>query len=445
MFKTRLKQWNYTKNYTANEVAKYFRLKRRREAAGEISELQAVDDVEFRRVERYLKRKNARLDAMEQASTQFAVQRRLSSTAPSLKMSKLFEDPEVIFISIRDFVAGSFDNGTWVLEDGFTIYSSNISGGQYAILDLDACLYTVSNILKCNTMYQAGPVLLQGFSLIERCLREAHVHTLHIVFRHVLKLKHQWPEVANSLLRQFARLAAVILPRMHPLRQILNRLASLDPVNLDSTILIAWKSTLDQLEGISGPRNSTLLDLLEDFELSSVDYSSEQSQRIYNNLVEMLRLCEVQYSKFDAKTLGVLFLLMRNRYYSEADEEAESLAIDICERADLLTLQSYAMSGTDSTPAAEYKASALEYMAYIQYSDARSELAEENFRQLIKIKISQNGWTHPNIMWSLVTMEKWLTEWGKPNRAAEIRTQIVEIVDSMEMGRELPIPDYWKI
>ena len=64
MFKTRLKQWNYTKNYTANEVAQYIRLKRRREATGEMSESQAVDDVEFQRVERYLKRKNARLDSM---------------------------------------------------------------------------------------------------------------------------------------------------------------------------------------------------------------------------------------------------------------------------------------------------------------------------------------------------------------------------------------------
>ena len=445
MFKTRLKQWNYTKNYTASEVAKYIRLKRRREATGEMSELQTVDDVEFQRVERYLKRKNARLDSMERASTRFALQRRLSSPASSLQMPKLFEDPEIIFSSICDFVAGSFDNGTWVLEDNFTIYSSKISGGEHAIIDLNACLRSVLDMLKRSTMYQAGPVLLQGFSLIERCLLEVHVQTLNVVFYHVLKLKHQWPEVVNSLLRQFSRLAAVILPRMHPLRQIFNRLASLDPVNLDSTILIAWKSTLDQLEGISGPRNATLLDLWVVFELSSVDYSSEQSQRTYNNLVEMLRLFEVQYSKFGAKTLRVLILLMKNQYVRDADEEAESLARDICERADLLTLQSHSMSETDSTTASIYKAMALEFMAYIQYFDKRCELAEENLRQSIKIRISQFGWTAPDTMDGLVTLESWLTEWRKPNQAAEIRTQILELVDSMESGRKLPTPEYWRI
>jgi hypothetical protein len=361
MFKTRLKQWDFKKNCTADEVARFLRFKRYREAAVYSSESKTAGrDVEFERVERYIKRKTAQLESMEEASLKFTLQHRLRSPTPTLQNPKVLENPEIIFASIRDYVIGSVDNGTWILRDEFTIENYKDSIGEDAVSQLNSYITSAMNMLIDSTVYQAGPVLLQGFSLIEQCLQEDHFRTLTTIFSLMHDLQHWWPEVAKSFLNQFANLALAILPRMHPLRQILKRLSLLDSADLENTIRIAWRSMLDQFESISGPRNAVLLELWASFDRICGDPSSELSQRRYENLLEKFQYYEVTYSKNDPRTLIALILLVESQYARMEYKETERLATEICTRIDQSKSQARSINRLDSAFLDYYKALALE-------------------------------------------------------------------------------------
>ena len=455
MYKTRLKQWGYTRYCTADEVAKFLRQRRQREAAGEKSGSQAGDEAEFKRVQRYIKRKTAHLESMEEIRLKC---RRQSSPLPSLKRPKVFEDSEIIFTCIRDYVNGSFDNGTWALtNEGFGIRMQKEATEEPASLRLGRYLTSAELMLKQSRVCQAGQILLQAFSNIEQCLQEEDVFTLPHLFDHLLKLLHRWPDIANSLLRQFVNIAMILLPRMHPLCQILKRLAWLEPANMEFTILTAWKGTLDHLESITGSMNADLLGMWGSLFVQSRSHRSESfsqlSQGFCEKLDELHRFCEVKYSKIDKRTFEVVRIFMYFLYFiRDADEEVETLATDLCERVDLFQSQDQPAREMETihreqnkATALRYKAIALRYKAFIQCIDGRNELAVSSLRQAIKILALVYGWRGPEVLGWLILLEQWLTRWDYLSSAAELRHEIMEILDAIESDIELPVPEQWRI
>lgn len=424
MFTRRFRQWGFRKNYNTDQVAKILRLKRGAEAAGESSNSGMWEqDVDYERFERYMKRKAGQLESLETVIQRLRFRCRHPSPALLLQTPKVLEDPEVIFISIRDYVSGSFNTGTWISRDDFSLGTAKYPDVADTVTRIDDGLLTAIQLLNESAMHQAGIVLVEGFSHIEQCLRDNDPETLTMVFKYIIKLCHQWPEVVSLLLKQFVDLATVILPQMHPLREILKRIVSLDPESLKYTISITWKSMLDQFESSLGSTHPVILWLWGTFDQTCVDFVPGLQERIVKNLQELLRYSEAQFSRQDVRTLRVLYYL--TLYCTMNDE---TYATEIITRTNLLETEFNLWGDVDRFRVTKFRLSALITLAYVQYWDDRRELAERHKNQCIDICASLYGWAHPSTVGQLIELDWWLEEWGELSKSAEVEKKISKIL-----------------
>ncbi|KAH8807989.1 Clr5 domain-containing protein [Xylogone sp. PMI_703] len=245
MYKQRIEQWGFRKNCNAKEAQRILRSRREKEALGSVTDMTAEQTIDQQMLFRYMKWK---------------MLSKCSSYPPrSLSSPEVLQNPEIIITSIIQYVSGSFEVGTWFSLD--SIFIGNLRASNSSAFKMYNYLVTAFSMLEKSNMYCAGLLLSRAFSLIEDLILEEDPSMLPRLFQVILPFSSQYPDIISLYIRHFSNMASVLLAMNHPLCQILMRLYALESSIFESTISVAWESTLDQLQNYLTPGNVILLDL----------------------------------------------------------------------------------------------------------------------------------------------------------------------------------------
>jgi hypothetical protein len=423
MYKNRITKWKLDKRNKEHEMIAVVRMKTERDAIGKASEFHVRGRVvSIADVHRYLKRKGMSIeDAIKlRATTPPELRCYTPDAAPSSPATpEIFEATQQILVSIHSYVLGSLDSKMWFLPNESDYHLSVKRDGKSVnpVIDFSNSLNAAIDLLRQGSTQRAGYFLVKGSSNIRDVVLEEDPRMLVKVLEIIWKMRRNGRiDCSNIFLNQFSSMATTILPDMHPLRHIFSRLVSLDPELAEDVLASAWESFLDTFEQASG-----------DFSLSAI---RNRAAYVYwtgrvrdpdlaeDQLRTLVEKCEEAYGSLDPRYAKAVWafadFLCVQRRYTDAAAAAEEVVRCAGER--------------DPSDAAGIWCDGMGVLAYSQYSNFDDELAESTLRQVVDVCSTTWGWQDGGTLRYLTTLERWLTEFGKLEEAAEVAEQIEEIL-----------------
>jgi hypothetical protein len=431
MYKSRIAKWGLDKKNKENEVRAIVWKKTQRDAVGKSSAFKIrAREVDLKDVERYLKRKNLSVEDIiaQWASSAPTPPGLVCLTPPHIPASPRSPEtlavPERILANIRNYFLGSFEAGTWISRRSeiLACISTKKAGNSTALLkDFNDKSAAACRLLNKEFFMEAGLTLVSASAGMKDILLAEHPHTLACIFDAIDFFRRTGrPELAPLVLRQFADLAAVILPGLHPLGQICKQLIPLDSSQLEDVTIIARQGAIDCLGSVLGPMHySTLLHRLQQIEaVQRSDCKSAETA-----LRALLRECESASEQHDRRSLQTLVSLATQLSGQARDAEIEEIGRVIVAHAPHVNPRDCSR---------HFSHHGFYFIALAQRNQHKIELAEASLREALDVVVSNWGWQYSVALEILVVLETWLTEWGKYAEAAEVRDKIKGIVASMD-------------
>lgn len=241
MYKSRITQWNLDKKNKENEMRAVARKRKLRRDQGKLS----IFRVRGRSVDsdeevRYWHRKGVTVDDVIaqriMSRTPEAVQVFTRIHSPVSTPAEL-ATPERIFRSIQDYVAGSFEAGTWARTDPRSLcYSTKANGSAPLGLHFAGCL-EACKLFEKNHFADGGRVLLTATAGLKDTVLTEDPNILFAMCTSMFLMRQKRrDEIAMAILRQVSDLSGVLLAGEHPLRHICAWLSSVDSSQLEDTI-----------------------------------------------------------------------------------------------------------------------------------------------------------------------------------------------------------------
>ena len=409
MYKDRIRKWQIDKNTKGHEMKAIIRKQAQRSRAGKKSLFYLRNSqVPEHKVARYRK-------AMKLLSEEQALMLRAETppglicyTPPAspLTTPEILEIPERIAKLVQDYIDGSFDSGTWIISEYEDVVSAK--GSPDFIDRLFGEVYTAVDRFQAGDTGYAWRILRMAMASIEHIVSAEDpttLETLAFLLIHSLNASG----VTLILLQQFSAMSALILPKQHPLNQILPRLVRLDMSLLKYTLITANESQLDRFSRSLGRFNwktlSIELDLLKLKSLTSKAY------------LTLLQAIELALDASDPRVLSVRRELATHYLHEGNSIEAAETVQRIVDLAE------------QTGPAS---ASALYILSYAQRKLSMTTSAEQNLRKAIHNRAIIFGWEDGHVLNYMSVLEDWLEEWERPDEADDIRRHRHEILDSME-------------
>jgi hypothetical protein len=421
MYKNRITKWKLDKRNKEREVMAVVRKKTERDAVGKASEFHirgrvvSIDDVH-----RYLKRKGISIE--DATALRAATPPDLCCCTPngfpqSPANPEVFDTPRRIFVSIRSYVLGSVESKTWLPNNG-GFYHANMNGDDsLALITFRECAIAACDLFNEGNFQKAGMFLVKGSALVRDILWQENPNLLSVLLNVLVYLRRSgWIDCTNILLNQFLNMAATILPDMHPLRRIFQCLISLDPVLAEEVLASSWESFLDMYEQELRAFSASSLQTrtyyicnIEQFRHPGV--AEEQLRAIVRKSKEICG--RLDHRHVEAWLSLVDFLLFQGRYAEAATTTKNAIR---CANEGKL-------HNTGDT-----WCHGMERLADCQYRNFDDELAESTLRQVIGVYSTSWGWQDAYTLRLLTKLERWLTEFGKHEEAAEVSEQVAEIL-----------------
>ncbi|MCJ1410935.1 hypothetical protein MMC19_005023 [Ptychographa xylographoides] len=431
MYKKRFTKWSHDKNCKRKEMLAIIRKQTQRAKVGKASQFRFHGKpIEQWMIDRYFRRNPQSLaaDALS-APTPPGLECLTAPTSPGLESSHIpssprtpdvFEIPERIFSCLRDYISGSFENGTWILNSTGTDLLTTIRrvGINQKLNALSYGSESAATLFAQKSYTEGGKTLRVAFAGIEDILIAERPDTLRTMFPGIFALQRT-PEILLSLLRQCAKLARVVKPRSHPWVILFEHLSSLVSTDLEDILRRAWRAVNDQLEIYTQITNITVLHYLVGYYIQFDDVDG--FKRLESILRDEVRSMDALHGPSRSPTIGLLVhqveLLLRQSKYAEAEETANDV-LDRC---------------SQNPNTFYYRAHCLCTIAYIQLKNGRIDLAESNMRQAIKLYVSYAGPNDPWVLGLFLKLEDWLRYWGKEESADEIQLERRRILFSTDV------------
>lgn len=425
MYKSRITQWNLDKKNKENEMRAVARKRKLRRDQGKLS----IFRVRGRSVDsdeevRYWHRKGVMVDDV-------IAQRTMSRTPEAVQVFSRIHSPvstppelatpERIFRSIQEYIAGSFEAGTWVTTDPRRqCYSMKANGPTYQKQRLSSCV-EACDLFSSNQFQEGGRILLAATAglnnavstedpriLVELCLTMFHMR------------QRRRDEIAMAILRQCSALSEVLLAGEHPLRRICAWLSSVDSSQFEDTIYRCMQSIGDQFESCVGSMHQSTLGCRLELCLMMRD----KGATCQNMLQDLSDKCEMNLGSYDDRSLFVRGDLIC--HYVVTGNYIKALKMN-------QELYAYCQQSQPTTGTFPPRITALFNMAKCQHALGQVHLATRSLREAIRLRVSAYGRRDGFARSWLLILEDLFLRQGQPESADEVRATWKEMLELIEL------------
>lgn len=401
MYKSRFTTWGLdSKNNRERDMRAAVRKNNQRAQQGKRSVLRIrdkpVDDLEM---VRYFARKGLSIEdvvALRSASkTPDAVVCLTPITSP-IAIPEVYKTPQLLFTTIRDYVDGSFRSGFWIKTKP-THHCRSTRGDSRYTDRLIGQYYEVDNLLELGHLRAAKLVLDSVVSSIHHLLFDEDPTILVQLFEMFIgDFRHRSREIPLAITKAIANIGVSTLGQQHPLPRIAGFLLRLDGSDIAEVGAKCLQAFGDQFEDVLGPMHS-----------SSLYIRRNNCQATDGQLRDLLHRCQSELGVSDVRTRTV-YLSLLLKLYQNGDG---SLVIEEC--YELLSHNHRTFFD------AEYRAEILYLLAVCEKTSSKFNLAMVYLREAIDIRISRYGSLDNRARGWLVHLQRWLTNDGREEEAAE--------------------------
>jgi hypothetical protein len=426
MYKSRITQWNLDKKNKENEMRAVARKRKLRRDQGKPS----IFHVRGRSVDsdeevRYWHRKGVTVDDViarrTMSRTPEAVQVFTRIHSPVLTPAEL-ATPERIFRSIQDYIAGSFEAGTWAKTYEHSLcYSTKVNGSAPVGLSFLRGCMEACHLFERDHFLDGGRVLLAATAGLKNMVLTEDPDILAKLCTTVIYMRwRKRDEIAIAILRQFSALSGVLLASEHPLRHICAWLSSVDSSQFEDIIYRCMQSIVDQFESCLGSiHRSTLLYRLMLCEIRRCEGATTKDM-----LQDLLDKCEMNLGLHDDRSMYIRDFFMN--YHRVTGNYVEAIKTS-------QELYAYCQQSQPSLLLCHYGLTALRNMAECQYALDQVHLAITNLREAIRLRTSIWGRRDDMARSWLLLLEGWFLQHGQPESANEVRATRREMLELIEL------------
>ena len=328
--------------------------------------------------------------------------------------------PERLLLTIKTYMVGSFEQGSWVTgEDGHCTVLGILSDSPWEFGDY--CLSAVC-LLERGLLVEFRRLLSKAFSVVETLIRIQHPRTLDLIIDNMLYFKFRgYHDIAESLLDYISRISLILLTKDSPLAHILRLISMLEIDSLEQGLIEAWRC------GLNGFGKS-----LGCLHASSLNINLEFIDRVYGSISHSvaeahLRRLLAQGEKEPRIPRSILSIMNRlgwNMYDQNRFAEAEQMALDV-------------LSQAGSKGWYTLEVDALELLAFSQHEQDNKSSAEKNLRRSIQLAREAWGMGDPRVIDLMVVLLGWLRKWGREEEADQLQAEITEAIDRDDIDEEL--------
>lgn len=348
-----------------------------------------------------------------------------SSIAWPLSLPTGFRIQEQLLYTITSHFACSLHSEAWEASShdctanqvGVALRNHNGTFGAYC--------FTALEFWRRGLLVQFRRVLSKAYEIIPDILRAAFPRTLVRLFGVcVAFIREGAPEVAQSLCRYVAQMAANLAMRPLPWKSLCRLLGDIEDESLEETLIASWECTNDSLR--RGFGRFTRISLRAELHFLEVVYDFDDRFKEERLLRVLLNDFEVELGPGDWLTIRITISLVENLLMQGRNLEAEDLANGI------LIASSFE---EDSEVTSKMQINVLGLLASSQYDRGAFCLAEQSMRRSIDMMRQEWGIEHPWTVRGTARLEGWLQEWDRVEDAHTLQLEMNRIIGSDETDR----------
>jgi hypothetical protein len=332
--------------------------------------------------------------------------------------------PERLFLTIKTYMDGSFERGTWT-TDQLELCTTNSPLGKELSdvhITVPSHCHTVVDLIEKGFVVEFRRTMSKTFSLLHDLIRSEHPRTLDIFFTiFVIFRRNGRPEIAEMLRKLMCQVAATICSKEHPWTHISRLIATLEEDALQEAVIESWRCITDTFEKTLGPFHPSTLDAHLD--LISGPVADANIFEAESCLRRLLAQCEEVSSLSSSQTLLLIIKMAWNLLGQGRYAEVEELALDILSRIADQDLN------WERTVAAKL-------LALSHYKRDNRSLAENNVRRALRLSMNEWGMNHSNVIEYMVLLEGWLRDWGREEEADKVKAEAEAAIGQDEVDKE---------
>jgi hypothetical protein len=328
--------------------------------------------------------------------------------------------PERLLLTIKTYMAGSFEQGSWITgEGGYCTVPGIRSTSPFEFRGY--CVSAVS-LLAQGLLVESRRILSKAFSVVDTLIRMQHPRTLDIIINSVMYIRFSgYHDIAELLLGYTSRISTILLTKDPPLAHILRLISMLEADSLEQGLIEAWRCGLNAFEKALGCLHA-----------SSLNINLEFIQRVYSPISHSVAEAHLRRllaqgeneSRIPRSTLSIINRLGWNMYDQNRFAETEQMALDVLSQA-----------GSKGWYAPEVDA--LELLAHSQHQQDNKSSAEKNIIQSIQLMREVWGMADPVAIELTLVLMGWLREWEREEEADQLQAEITELIGRDDIDEEL--------
>jgi hypothetical protein len=350
------------------------------------------------------------------------------SIPPSLLGPNSLRDVEKLLHSVDTYVKGSFDAGTWSLDQNFPdrlIRSPQPDVGP--LNNFYSLCISAHRLLKqeeARSPREAYNLIDKAFANVRPILEAEHHNTLLQLFSIILCFANSGfaTEFLRLTLKFIYDMAGIVLGIGHPLSQITGFLYRSESLILTSIVAQAWEvlaasfeSQLGESHYVCGYCRLRMIDSV---------YGNQQSSTAEPLLRKLLLTSTSVHGLDDLLQGSIRYSLARSFLQQGNYECAFKEASEILRQCEVYLLA--------QNPAAfALESSALHLMALAKYRSGQKTLAEPYLRQHVDFRAAMWGWQSPLVLHALLSLEEFLAAEQRHIEAAQVKQQRLQIIRLM--------------
>ncbi|CZR65656.1 uncharacterized protein PAC_15556 [Phialocephala subalpina] len=333
--------------------------------------------------------------------------------------------PERLFLTVKTYVEGSFDKGTWITgEDGYcTSIALRGSHSQRLLGNFENYCNTAVQFLARGLHVNFRRTLSNGFKLVKDIIQSEHPLALDYFLDNILFFRrNRRSEIAEILRKYFCDVAESVCTQSGPWAHIGRLIAALEEDTLEQAVIQAWKCKIDGFERSLGQFHQSSLEISLDF-IRCVHESV--------NVVEEEKLLQGLLAQWEAgscvskkQTLSIRINLGWSLMDQGRCAEAEELGLA-------------ALTVAEEQYWYEEKIRALQLISESQYRREKRTSAANNLQQAVDLSVDKWGVTDPGAIDLMLRLEGWLRGWGREVEGDELKAKVEEAIGRDEIDQEL--------
>jgi hypothetical protein len=328
--------------------------------------------------------------------------------------------PERLLLTIKTYVDGSFEQGSWVTgENGYCVALGMPTDAPFDFRDY--CSSAVF-LLEGGLLVEFRRILSKAFSVADTLIRMQHPRTLDIIIDNLMYLRFRgYHDIAKSLLDYLSRISMILLTKDSPLAHILRLISRLEADSLEQGLIEAWRCSLNGFEKALGCLHESSLDI--NLEFIQLVYGPISHSVAEAHIRRLLAQGEKE-SRIRRPTLAIMVRLGNNLHNQNRFAESEQIFQDI-------------LSQARSKGWSALEVDALQLLAYSQHQQDNKSSAEKNLRHSIQLTREVWGMADPRTIELMVILLAWFRQWGREEEADQLQAEITEAVGRDDIDEEL--------